>query len=152
SGRSFLLRQYSASFGTDQFENGSPRSAGLESATSTSSRSCPARRIGGRPLGFGTRSKVLKPLSLKRLTQSYATVKWQPTRSAASRMVRPLRTSSMIRYRWWTRTESERSFTFRASKRRSLLRRGRSSNALGIPHLLSEARITRIRHIKLDQH
>jgi len=84
SGNSPWLRQYAASLGTDQRENGNPRSSGLESATSTSSRSCPAWRIGGRPFGLGTCSKVLKPLSLKRWTQSYAPVKWQPTRSAAS--------------------------------------------------------------------
>jgi len=83
-GRSPFERQYSDSFGTDQFEKGKPRSAGLDRATSTSSRSCSDRRIGGRPLGLGTCSKVLKPLLLKRLTQSYATVKWQPTRSAVS--------------------------------------------------------------------
>jgi hypothetical protein len=83
-GRSPFERQYSDSFGTDQFENGKPRSAGLDRATSTSSRSCSDLRIGGRPLGLGTCSKVLNPLLLKRRTQSYATVKWQPTRSAVS--------------------------------------------------------------------
>lgn len=83
-GRSRFERQYSDSFGTDQFEKGRPRSAGLDSATSTSSRSCSDLRIGGRPLGLGTCSKVLNPLLLKRRTQSYATVKWQPTRSAVS--------------------------------------------------------------------
>lgn len=83
-GRSPFERQYSDSFGTDQFEKGNPRSAGLDRATSTSSRSCWDLRIGGRPLGFGTCSKVLNPLLLKRRTQSYATVKWQPTRSAVS--------------------------------------------------------------------
>jgi hypothetical protein len=83
-GRSPFERQYSDSFGTDQFEKGNPRSAGLDRATSTSSRSCCDLRMGGRPLGLGTCSKVLKPLLLKRRTQSYATVKWQPTRSAVS--------------------------------------------------------------------
>src|SRR5579862_5988341 len=48
SGNSPLLRQYSANFGTDQLEKGSPRSLGLDSATSTSSRNCSARKIGGR--------------------------------------------------------------------------------------------------------
>jgi hypothetical protein len=86
-GRSFFDRQYSDSLGTDQFEKGKPRSAGLDRATSTSSLSCSDRRIGGRPLGFGTCSKVVKPLRLKRRTQSYATVKWQPTRSAVSAML-----------------------------------------------------------------
>jgi hypothetical protein len=83
-GRSFFERQYSDSFGTDQFEKGKPLSAGLDRATSTSSRNCSDLRMGGRPLGLGTCSKVTKPLLLKRRTQSYATVKWQPTRSAVS--------------------------------------------------------------------
>jgi hypothetical protein len=83
-GRSPFERQYSDSFGTDQFEKGNPRSAGLDRATLTSSRSCCDLRIGGRPLGLGTCSKVLKPLLLKRRTQSYGTVKWQPTLSAVS--------------------------------------------------------------------
>jgi hypothetical protein len=83
-GRSFFDRQYSDSLGTDQFEKGKPRSAGLDKATSTSSLNCSDLRIGGRPLGFGTCSNVAKPLRLKRRTQSYATVKWQPTRSAVS--------------------------------------------------------------------
>ena len=61
-GSNFRRRQYSASFATDQTEKGKPRSAGLDKATSTSSRSCSARRIGGRPLGLGTCSKVAKPL------------------------------------------------------------------------------------------
>ena len=38
-GNNFRRRQYSASLATDQTENGRPRSAGLDSATSTSSRS-----------------------------------------------------------------------------------------------------------------
>jgi hypothetical protein len=83
-GSSCFARQYSDSFGTDQLEKGTPRSAGLDRATSTYPRNCSDLRIGGRPLGLGTCSKVLKPLLLKRLTQSYATVKWQPTRSAVS--------------------------------------------------------------------
>ena len=69
-GSSRLARQYSASFGTDQLEKGSPRSRGLESATSTSSRSCSPFRIGGRPFGLGTCSKLTKPLWLNRCTQS----------------------------------------------------------------------------------
>src|SRR6516225_5070003 len=67
---SLRLRQYSASLGTDHTENGSPRSAGLDSATSTSSRSCVARTIGGRPLGLATRSKLTNPLRLNRWSQS----------------------------------------------------------------------------------
>lgn len=69
-GNSLRCRQYSASLGTDQTEKGKPRSAGLDRATSTSSRSCSARRIGGRPLGLGTCSKLAKPLRLNRWTQS----------------------------------------------------------------------------------
>ena len=46
--------------------------------------------MGGRPFGFDTRSKVVQPLALKRWIQSYAAVKWQPTRSAASTTPRPL--------------------------------------------------------------
>ncbi len=65
-----LLRQYSASLGTDQLENGSPRSSGLDNATSTSSRNCSAFKIGGRPFGLDTCSKLEKPLSLNRCTQS----------------------------------------------------------------------------------
>src|SRR5438876_6174122 len=64
-GSKCLLRQYSASFGTDQLEKGSPRSSGLDNATSTSSRSCSAFKIGGRPLGLDNCSKLEKPLSLK---------------------------------------------------------------------------------------
>src|SRR5215467_2458762 len=110
-GSSFRRRQYSASLGTDQTENGNPRSEGLDKATSTSSRSCAARRMGGRPFGLGTCSKVRNPLSLKRCTQSYATVKWQPTRSAASSSENPRRTWSITRYRWWTRTERVKSLS-----------------------------------------
>ena len=44
--------------------------AGLDSATSTSSRSCVARTIGGRPLGLATRSKLTNPLRLNRWSQS----------------------------------------------------------------------------------
>lgn len=61
-GSSFRRRQYSASLETDQTENGKPRSAGLDRATSTSSRSCAARTIGGRPRGLGTSSKRENPL------------------------------------------------------------------------------------------
>src|SRR5512134_1179372 len=149
SGRRPWARQYSASLGTDQLENGSPRSAGLDSATSTKSLNCSARRIAGRPLGLVTCSKLAKPLSLKRCTQSYATVKWQPTRSAASGMVLPLDTWSMTRYRWCTRTDKDRSLSFRSSNRRSERDIARSCKDRGILHLLQEGRIPRIRQIKL---
>ena len=97
AGNNLRRRQYSASLETDQTENGNPRSEGLDNATSISSRSCEARRIGGRPFGLGTCSKVPNPLSLKRWTQSYPTVKWQPTRSAAVSRLKPRRTWSMTR-------------------------------------------------------
>src|SRR5215470_3520092 len=76
-GSSRRRRQYSASFGTDQVAKGKPRSPGFERATSTSSRSWRALRIGGRPRGLETCSKVVNPEALKRCTQSYAAVKWQ---------------------------------------------------------------------------
>ena len=98
-GSSFRRRQYSASLETDQTEKGNPRSEGLDNATSTNSRSCAALRMGARPLGFETCSKVANALLLKRWTQSYATVKWQPTRSAASSRLNPRWTWSMTRYR-----------------------------------------------------
>jgi len=41
------------------------------------------------PSDWETCSKVPNPLSLKRWTQSYATVKWQPTRSAAVSRLNP---------------------------------------------------------------
>src|SRR6266436_3775627 len=69
-GNKVLARQYSASLGTDQLENGSPRSSGLDSATSTNSRNCSDFRIGGRPFGLATCSKVANPESLNRCTQS----------------------------------------------------------------------------------
>src|SRR6516225_1664810 len=125
-GSSFRRRQYSASLGTDQTENGNPRSEGLDKATSTSSRSCAARKMGGRPFGLGTCSKVANPLSLKRWAQSYATVKWQPTRSAASSRLNPRRTWSITRYRWWTRTERVKSLSLDRNTRCSPRVRGRS--------------------------
>src|SRR5215471_17992627 len=125
-GSSFRRRQYSASLGTDQTENGNPRSEGLDNATSTNSRSCTALRMGGRPLGLGTCSKVRNPLSLKRWTQSLATVKWQPTRSAASGRRNPRWTWSMTRYRWWIRTERVKSLSLDRNLRCSPRVRGRS--------------------------
>src|SRR5438128_644639 len=152
-GRSRRRRQYSASFGTDQAENGNPRSAGLDSATSTNSRSCAALRMGGRPFGFATRSKVVQPLSLNRRTQSYAAVKWQPTRSAASTTPRPFRTSSMIRYRWCTRTDRERSLSFARRTRCSPRVSERRRTGFGILSLLSlRDRIPFISQIKLERH
>src|SRR5215471_6726417 len=150
-GSSFRRRQYSASLGTDQTEKGNPRSEGLDKATSTSSRSCAARRMGGRPFGLGTCSKVRNPLSLKRCTQSYATVKWQPTRSAASSSENPRRTWSITRYRWWTRTERVKSLSLARSTRSSVRFRGRSSRWCAIPSSL-EDRIAHISLYKLERH
>src|SRR5215831_14625330 len=148
-GSSFRRRQYSASLGTDQTENGNPRSEGLDKATSTSSRSCAARKMGGRPLGLGTCSKVANPLSLKRWAQSYATVKWQPTRSAASSRLNPRRTWSMMRYRWWTRTERVKSLSLDRNTRCSLRVRGRSFRCRAILSS-QENRIAHIRLYKLE--
>src|SRR5579859_618410 len=150
AGNNFRRRQYSASLETDQTENGSPRSAGLDNATSISSRSCAARRMGGRPLGLGTCSKVRNPLSLKRWTQSYATVKWQPTRSAAVSRLNPRRTWSMTRYRWWTRTDNVRSRSLNRSTRCSPRVRRRSFRCRAILPSLS-GRIAHIRLYKLEQ-
>ena len=150
-GSSFRRRQYSASLETDQTENGNPRSEGFDKATSTSSRSCLARRTGGRPFGLGTCSKVPNPLSLKRWTQSYATVKWQPTRSAASSRPNPRWTWSMTRYRWCTRTERVKSLSLPRNTRCSLRERGRSFRCRAI--LSSQGnRIAHIRLYKLERH
>lgn len=131
AGRSPSPRQYSASFATDHFEYDNPRSRGSDRATSISRRNCSALRIGGRPLGFATRSNVRNPLSLNLRIQWYATVKWHPIRSAASSGARPRCTSSMTRYRWWIRALKERSLSFRPNtwrsgrvRRRSCTRRG----------------------------
>jgi len=91
-GKSWRARQYSVSLGTDHVAKGRPRSAGLERATSTRSRSWLARRIAGRPRGFDVCSKVRKPVALNQRTQSYATVKW----SAASTML-PLAHKLVVR-------------------------------------------------------
>jgi hypothetical protein len=131
-GSSFRQRQYSASLETDHTENGNPRLDGLDKATSTGSRSCAERRMGGRPFGLGTCSKVLNPVSLKRWTQSCATVKWQPTRSAASIRRNRRWTWSMTRYRWWTRTERVKSLSLDRSTRCSPRVSGRSSRCRAI--------------------
>src|SRR5215813_319060 len=149
-GSSFRRRQYSASLGTDQTENGNPRSEGLDKATSTNSRSCAARRIGGRPFGLGTCSKLANPLSLNRWVQSYATVKWQPTRSAVSSRLNPRWIWSITRYRWWTRTERVKSLSLDRNKRCSLRVRGRSFRCRAILSSI-EVRIAHIiRRYKLE--
>ena len=155
AGRSLRLRQYSASLATDQTLNGSPRSAGFDSATSTSSRSWPVSRIGGRPLGLGASSNVEKPDSLNRWTQPYAAVKWQPDRSAASCTGRPARSSAMSRYRWWIRAESERSCSLARSTRPSLLVRERKWTDRRILSLLRSPARDSIRQVpanKLERH
>src|SRR5215831_3124599 len=142
-GSSFRRRQYSASLGTDQTENGNPRSEGLDKATSTNSRSCAARRIGGRPFGLGTCSKLANPLSLNRWVQSYATVKWQPTRSTVSSRLNPRWIWSITRYRWWTRTERVKSLSLDRNTRCSFRVRGRSFRCRAILSSI-EARIAHI--------
>ena len=151
-GSSRRRRQYSESLGTDQLENGRPLSAGLERATSTSSRSCSALRMGGRPLGLGTCSNVLNPLLLNRRIQSYATVKWQPTRSAASATVWPLNTSPTIRYRWWTRAERDRSLSFSRKTPCSARLKARSRTVPAILPPFLEGRIAESRLNKLEHH
>src|SRR5207249_4229337 len=69
-GSSRRCRQYSDSFGTDQFENGSPLSAGLERATSTSSRRCSARLSARRWTGLAipppiARGRIARPRLIK---------------------------------------------------------------------------------------
>src|SRR5215813_8491734 len=150
-GSSFRRRQYSASLGTDQTEKGNPRSEGLDKATSTSSRSCAARRMGGRPFGLGTCSKVANPLSLKRWTQSYATVKWQLTRSAVSSKLNPRWTWSMTRYRWWTRTERVKSLSLDRNTRCSPHLRSRNTRYRNILPS-SKGRMPNISLYKLEKH
>src|SRR5919106_968719 len=119
-------RQYSASLGIVQAEKGKPRSAGLDNAMSISSRTWGPVMMGGRPLGLGACSKVVKPLLLNRWIHSYAMLRWQPTRSATSATGRPRATSAITRYRRWTRTRSVRSLSLAVSTRRSLRVSGRN--------------------------
>src|SRR5215831_4807257 len=148
-------RQYSASLGTVQAENGKPRSAGLDKAMSISSRIWGPVMIGSRPRGLGGCSKVANPLSLNRCTHSYTIVTLQPTRSATSATERPRATSAITRYRACCRTASRRSLTFVNSTRRSPRVSARSRTELamlspfgnsvcGYPHYSSQ--------IKLEQH
>ena len=148
-------RQYAASLGTVQAENGNPRSPGLESATSINSRTWGPVMMGGRPLGLGACSKVVNPLLLNRWIHSYAMLRWQPTRSATSATRRPRATSAITRYRRWTRTRSVRSFTFPANTRRSLRVSDRNFTESAIRSLLGTSVKTDPvipRQIKLLQH
>jgi hypothetical protein len=147
--------QYSASLGTVHVENGKPRSAGLESAISINSRTWGPVMMGGRPLGLGACSKVVKPLVLNRWIHSYAMLWWQPTRSATSATGRPRATSATTRYRRWTRTRNVRSFSLAANTRRSLRVSRRNFTEL----VIWSRRGTRVetnpaipRQIKLVQH
>jgi hypothetical protein len=151
-GSSRRRRQYSASFGTDHVANGKPRSPGFERATSTSSRSWLALRIGGRPRGLDTCSKVENPDALKRCTQSYAAVKWQPTRSAASTIDGPRRTSSITRYRWWMRADSDKSLSLARSRRCSARVTARSRIGVAMLPPWLRVSIAPISPIKLDRH
>jgi hypothetical protein len=54
-------RQYAASLGTVQAENGKPRLAGLDRAMSINSRTWSPVMIGGRPRGLGGSSNVVPP-------------------------------------------------------------------------------------------
>jgi len=96
--------QYAVSLATDHRENGNPRSAGLDSATSIKPVMCLARRIGSRPLGFEARSNEANPLALKRRVQNVTRLTWHPTRSATTAGAWPARRSAMIRYRTNSRT------------------------------------------------
>jgi hypothetical protein len=53
----------------------------------------------GPPLGIGGLLEGAESVALKRRTQAYAIVQWQPMRSAAARGDWPRRTSSITRYR-----------------------------------------------------
>ncbi len=99
--------QYSVSVRTDQVVKGRPSSAGLESAVSTSSRSWRAVMIGIRPRGLFGRSKVRKPLSLKRRTQREVLFTFSPARLALSAKLCPARTRAITRYRRCSRAGSE---------------------------------------------
>src|SRR5712691_4121188 len=136
SGMSRFAVQYSRSVRTDQVVKGRPSSAGLESATSMSSRSCLAVMIGTRPRGLETASKVRKPLRLKRRTHAEAVLRVTPTRSADWRADLPARTSAMTRYRWCTRAGSERVRSLVRKSVRSARSRGRKSLGLARVFLL----------------
>ncbi len=155
SGMRWCALQYSVRVRTDQLVNGSPSSAGEDSAVSTSSRSCVAVMIGMRPRGLGTASKVRKPETLKRRTQLAAVSAVTPTRSAAARAERPARTSAITRYRWCTRADSERRRSFAVSTFRSARVRGRRKLAAML-FLLCSPDVQRVRagaaEFKLERH
>src|SRR5262245_48981021 len=154
-GSSPRRRQYSASLGTVHAEKGKPRSAGLDNAMSINSRTWGPVMIGGRPLGLGACSKVVKPLALNRWIHSYAMLRWQPTRSATSATDRPWATSAITRYRRWTRTRSVRSLSLAANVRCSLRvsRRNLTESAIRSPLGTSVETSPAIpRQIKLVQH
>src|ERR1700730_4053532 len=154
-GSSPRCRQYSASLGTVHAENGRPRSAGLDRATSINSRIWGPVMMGSRPFGLGGCSNVVKPLSLKRCTHSYTIVTLQPTRSATSAIDRPRATSVISRYRRCSRTDSRRSVTFACNTRRSPLVNARNRTELAMLSPLGNS-VDEGTHypgqIKLDRH
>jgi len=129
-------RQYAASLGTLQTENGNPRSRGLESATSMSSRSCSAVTIGMRPRGFDGRSNAANPLVLNRATQWYAVVTSQPTRCATTGTLATSCAAATIWYRRCNRAGSFRSRSFSRRIRCSDRVSGRSRTFDWIPRRL----------------
>jgi hypothetical protein len=152
-------RQYAARFGTLHTENGNPRSRGLESATSISSRNCSAVTIGMRPRGFDGCSNGANPFRLKWATQWYAVVTSQPTRCATAGTLAPSRAAATIWYRRWSRAGNFKS--------RSLLRRTRCSarvsgrsrtldwiprRLLAMPPLLEGSIARNVGGIQLEQH
>src|SRR5262244_1679957 len=155
AGHSPRCRQYAASLGTVQAENGRPRSAGLDRAMSINSRIWGPVMIGRRPSGLAGRSKVRKPLSLNRCTPSSTMVTLQPTRSAASASAQPRATSALTRYRPWSRTGSRRSMTFACNNRRSLRVSVRSRTELAMLSPLGNSVCEQLHYsgqIKLDRH
>lgn len=68
-GRRFCPRQYAFSFFTDQTLKGKPSSSGRAKAVLIRPRTCSPLTTGSGPRGLFGRSKLVKPLSLKRCNQ-----------------------------------------------------------------------------------
>ena len=152
-------RQYAASFGTLHTVKGSPRSRGLESATSISSRSCAAVTIGMRPRGLDGRSNVANPLALNRATHSYAVVTSQLTRRATAGTLTASRAAATIWYRRWSRAGSFRFRSLARKTRCSGRVSGRSRTfgwiplrLLAMPPLLGASIATKFGGIQLETH
>ncbi len=155
SGMRSCSLQYSVRRLTVQTVKGSPSSSGSESAVMMRRRTWSPLMIGILPIGLGTRSKVEKPLSLKRPTQRRAVLRVTPTRSAAARAEQPERTAAITRYRWCTWAERPRLRSFSRSSFCSARVRGRSV-ALTTAFLLRSPAERRVcadgAKIKLGQH